>query len=409
MEVTMQRMLSVMAGFAVLLLAGCGSFNLLDSKKVDYRTTGSAPSLEVPPDLTMPAFDDRYRDRPGSATASGLAAGAQPARSGVLPVLDAGRIERAGTQRWLVVQGSPEATWNMVREFWLANGFTMALERPDLGIMETDWAENKALLPQNWFRRQLGKVIDIVYDTGERDRFRTRIERGTQPGTVEIFHQPSRDDGSPDQKRRPRFPVEDERAKSGARSRDAAASAGAAGHAGAGRAKAQSRNRPRSPPAKSKSAPTACRCWRLTIRSTGRGAGSGWRSTGSASPWSIAIAPRACISCATSTPTARRRPRRTKAGSQARVLEERGHEPLAGAVPDCRDRGGGQVAGAGAGQDRRAGQVDDCGENADAVAESAQVIVVGGAAADCRRVAEKLSKGKTWDAHVAAATRGGAA
>jgi outer membrane protein assembly factor BamC len=85
------------------------------------------------------------------------------------------------------VQGAPEATWNMVREFWLANGFTMALERPDLGIMETDWAENKAMLPQNWFRRQLGKIVDLVYDTGERDRFRTRIERGTQAGTVEIF------------------------------------------------------------------------------------------------------------------------------------------------------------------------------------------------------------------------------
>ena len=187
MEVKMQRTLSVLAGFVVLLQAGCGSFNLLDGKKVDYRSTGSTPSLEIPPDLTMPAFDDRYRDRPGSATASGLATGAQPARSGVLPVLEAGRIERAGSQRWLVVQGAPEATWNLVREFWTANGFTMSLERPDLGIMETDWAENKALLPQNWFRKQLGRFVDIVYDTGERDRFRTRIERGTQTGTVEVF------------------------------------------------------------------------------------------------------------------------------------------------------------------------------------------------------------------------------
>src|SRR5450755_4560414 len=108
MEVKMQRMVSVIAGSAVLLLAGC-SFGLFDGKKVDYRTTGSTPTLEVPPDLTMPAFDDRFRDRPGSATASGLAAGAQPARSGVLPVVDTGRVERAGSQRWLVVQGSPEA------------------------------------------------------------------------------------------------------------------------------------------------------------------------------------------------------------------------------------------------------------------------------------------------------------
>jgi outer membrane protein assembly factor BamC len=145
------------------------------------------PSLEVPPDLTMPAFDDRYRDRPGSATASGLAAGATPARTGLLPIIEAGRVERAGNQRWLVVQGTPEAVWGIARDFWTANGFTMALERPDIGIMETDWAENKALLPQNWLRRQMGRVIDLVYDTGERDRFRTRIERGSQAGTVEIY------------------------------------------------------------------------------------------------------------------------------------------------------------------------------------------------------------------------------
>ena len=188
MEVMMQRMLSVMAGFAVLLLAGCGSYNPLDGNKVDYRSIASSPSLEVPPDLTMPAFDDRYRDRPGSATASGLAAaGAQPARSGVLPVVESGRVERVGSLRWLVVNGSPEATWNMVLEFWRVNGFTMALERPDVGIMETDWAENRAQLPQSWFRRQLGKVMDLVSDTGVRDRFRTRIERGAQPGTVEIY------------------------------------------------------------------------------------------------------------------------------------------------------------------------------------------------------------------------------
>ena len=187
MEVLMGKFWRAVACTALLLLAACGSLNPLGSKGVDYKSTSSVPSLEVPPDLTLPAFDDRYRDRPGSATASGLAASNQPARTGLLPKIEAGRVERAGTQRWLVVQGTPEATWNVVRDFWLTNGFTMALERADIGIMETDWAENKALLPQNWLRKQLGRVIDLVYDTGERDRFRTRIERGEQPGTVEIF------------------------------------------------------------------------------------------------------------------------------------------------------------------------------------------------------------------------------
>jgi outer membrane protein assembly factor BamC len=188
MEVLTQRVLRIVACAGLLgLVAACGSMNPFQSRKSDYQTTSSVPSLEIPPDLTTPAFDERYRDRPGSATASGLAASSQPARSGLLPSSDIARVERAGTQRWLVVQGTPEAVWNTARDFWLANGFTMALERPDIGIMETDWAENKSLLPQNWLRRQLGRIVDMVYDTGERDRFRTRIERGLQPGTVEVF------------------------------------------------------------------------------------------------------------------------------------------------------------------------------------------------------------------------------
>ena len=187
MEGVMQGLLRVAACAALLGLAGCGSLNPFSSSRVDYKSTASVPSLEVPPDLTMPAFDDRYRDRPGSATASGFAAGNTPQRTGLLPAIDAGRIERAGTQRWLVVQGTPEAVWGVTRDFWTANGFTMALERPDIGIMETDWAENKSLLPQNWLRRQMSRLVDLVYDTGERDRFRTRIERGERPGTVEVF------------------------------------------------------------------------------------------------------------------------------------------------------------------------------------------------------------------------------
>ena len=187
MEGLKQGILRAALCAALLWLAGCSALNVFENRHVDYKSTASVPSLEVPPDLTLPAFDDRYRDRPGSATASGLAAGTQVARTGLLPAIDAGRVERAGNQRWLVVQGTPEAVWGMARDFWTANGFTMALERPDIGIMETDWAENKALLPQNWLRRQLGRVVDLVYDTGERDRFRTRIERGDKPGTVEVF------------------------------------------------------------------------------------------------------------------------------------------------------------------------------------------------------------------------------
>src|SRR6186997_2019489 len=104
MEVLMQRCLRVPFFCAALFwLAGCGS-TIFESTRVDYKSTANVPALEIPPDLTMPAFDERYRDRPGSATASGLAAGPQPTRVGLLPSVGVGRVERAGTQRWLVVQ-----------------------------------------------------------------------------------------------------------------------------------------------------------------------------------------------------------------------------------------------------------------------------------------------------------------
>jgi len=53
--------------------------------------------------------------------------------------------------------------------------------------METDWAENRAEIPQDVLRKYIGKYLDVFYSTYKRDKFRTRIERGTEPGTVEIY------------------------------------------------------------------------------------------------------------------------------------------------------------------------------------------------------------------------------
>jgi outer membrane protein assembly factor BamC len=113
------------------------------------------------------------------------------------PVNDAGtatnqsgnaRIERSGTQRYLVIQSNADAVWEPLREFWKDSGFVLTLDQPELGIMETDWAENRAKLPQDFIRRTLGKVLDSLYSTGERDRFRTRVERTTNGLEITITH-----------------------------------------------------------------------------------------------------------------------------------------------------------------------------------------------------------------------------
>jgi outer membrane protein assembly factor BamC len=97
------------------------------------------------------------------------------------------RIERSGTQRWLVVNDTPEKLWPLVKEFWQENGFLLQTENPETGLMETDWAENRAKVPQDFLRNMLGKVIDQLYSTPERDKFRTRLERGGDANSTEIY------------------------------------------------------------------------------------------------------------------------------------------------------------------------------------------------------------------------------
>jgi outer membrane protein assembly factor BamC len=156
-------------------------------KKIDYKSVATAPSLEVPPDLVTPQYDDRYN----VSTASGLAArDATRPRSGGDIAINANadaRIMRSGAERWLQVRATPEQAWNVTRQFWQEQGFGLAVEQPAAGIMETDWAENRAELPPDFIRDSLGKVADVFYTTYKRDKFRTRLERGVEAGTMDIY------------------------------------------------------------------------------------------------------------------------------------------------------------------------------------------------------------------------------
>ncbi|OGA32734.1 MAG: hypothetical protein A3G80_01260 [Betaproteobacteria bacterium RIFCSPLOWO2_12_FULL_62_13b] len=178
------------------LLAGCSSMpEILQGEKIKYKGAGKLPPLEIPPDLTAPARDDRYAvpdvNTQGSATLSTYNAERDGAvRAGatdLLPNVAKVRIERAGSQRWLVVPEAPEKVWPVVKEFWQGLGFLVKIVLPEAGVMETDWAENRAKIADDPIRRVLGKFLDSVYSTGERDKFRTRLERGTEPGTTEIY------------------------------------------------------------------------------------------------------------------------------------------------------------------------------------------------------------------------------
>ncbi len=194
-------MFRIFAGALLIGVTGCSTVSeMLEPEKIDYKSAKPATKkagLEVPPDLTQLKADNRYAiadEKRGTATASsfnaeraqkGSGSTAIPTAAAPLQSQDA-RIERAGSQRWLVVKQSPEVLWPRIKEFWQESGFLLAVEQPDAGVMETDWAENRAKIPQDFLRNTLGKVFDSLYSTGERDKFRTRLERNPD-GSTEIY------------------------------------------------------------------------------------------------------------------------------------------------------------------------------------------------------------------------------
>jgi len=166
----------------------------LESKRVDYKAaTVKVPSLEVPPDLTAPAAEDHYTiPEAGGAVASysDFARGgmsSQARASAVLPESRSVRLERNGAQRWLVVDDKAENVWPVIKAFWQENGFVIKTENPEAGILETEWAENRAKIPKTGLRSILGKVLDGMYDSGEQDMYRVRLERSKDGNSTEIY------------------------------------------------------------------------------------------------------------------------------------------------------------------------------------------------------------------------------
>ena len=180
---------SVSLASFISMLAACST--VLETDKVNYKSDtedkGQA-SLEVPPDLSKINRNKRYEMPNGKFSANQKDDGQTAVTSdGTLPLQLADvTVKRAGNQMWLEIGRPPEALWPLVSEFWKESGFLLAREDQKIGLMETDWAENRAKLPQDFIRRSIGKLVDSLYSTGERDKFRIRLERTTNNQT-ELF------------------------------------------------------------------------------------------------------------------------------------------------------------------------------------------------------------------------------
>ncbi len=198
MRITPRTPYALTLGAAVasaMLATGCSSVsNALSGDKIDYRSSGSqSVRLDLPPDLSQLPGQQRYNQAtPSIVSASSLAS--QTTKAEATPVAiapterDGIRLERQGQTRWLVVNQPPEAIYSQVRGFWSEIGFELPIDRPEAGVMETSWSENRAKLPEDGLRNLLGRVYDVLYDSGMRDSFRTRIERTATGSEIYISH-----------------------------------------------------------------------------------------------------------------------------------------------------------------------------------------------------------------------------
>jgi len=193
----MTRSLAVVLLAAPLALSGCsllGMFKTQEQQRIDRQRE---KPLEVPPDLTTPTIDDRFAIPDPKASTSfsqysqgrgpGAAAAAPAATPGVLPAPAVARIERAGEQRWVVAKAEPAQVWTVVRNFWLEMGYTFAKDDPAAGILETHWRMSRPEVERDGIRGMVSRALPGMYANGDQDRFRTRLEKGQEPGTTEIY------------------------------------------------------------------------------------------------------------------------------------------------------------------------------------------------------------------------------
>ena len=170
-------------------LAACKSVTSNDT--VDYKSAGAVrgPNLAYPPDLITAQADRRYIVQDGTATMSEYNAAAKKSaqlRTNVMTGIPGMRIARDGERRWLVVEKPAPELYPQIKDFWQENGFLLVVDSPSTGIMETDWAENRAKIAQDWIRSTIGGALDTIYDTGERDKYKTRLE-AIKPSETEIY------------------------------------------------------------------------------------------------------------------------------------------------------------------------------------------------------------------------------
>lgn len=156
----------------LVVLAGCASDS--DNKGPVYDQTVRSYSLEVPPDLSAPEFSSTY-DIPNGGRVSARQAGdlASLGGQGVLPEVAGVTVGCSGQVYWLEVNRPAEELWESLVNFWALQKLKIKRAEKAYGVIETEWAENRAGISADW----VTSILGFLYDAGTRDQYVMRVER----------------------------------------------------------------------------------------------------------------------------------------------------------------------------------------------------------------------------------------
>ncbi len=180
--------------FISIGLSSCGSITdtWLPDKKIAYKKEKQASRyLEVPPDLTNQSFSDELLV-PDINQETSAAKQQHQRHNGlkkgqVLPQIQNIELMKEGDKRWLVIHSDADTVWQAVIDFWQNNGVLLTEQNPIIGVMRTNWLENRAKIDSGLVSNTIRRVFDGAYSSAIRDQYRVRIEENPNNKTVELF------------------------------------------------------------------------------------------------------------------------------------------------------------------------------------------------------------------------------
>jgi len=173
--------------------------NRIDNKevKINYFSDKSLTPLEVPPDLTSPSYENAFRiqafveDIDLNVVNLSNTEKISEINQKILEVPARIEIKSAGTRKWLIVEKEPELVWDLAKQFLREQGFSLKKIDKKLGLIETNYLENKPDIPASsmgFIRSMLASQIDNVsYTLPSVDSYSLRIEPIKKGKSTEVY------------------------------------------------------------------------------------------------------------------------------------------------------------------------------------------------------------------------------